>query len=99
MSAHHLRKAAAIVLERGLARGMLVDSQDRVCALGALRIAHFGSHEVLAVAHTSIEYLADQFAVRRTVGGSATAWSDQPGRQAEEVAAAFEATADRLERG
>ncbi len=78
-----LRKAAAIVREKGLAKGCSSDIAGRVCANEALSLASAGPFHQ---------------AVREFLGEPLIAdWNDRPERTAEDVAATFEAVADALD--
>lgn len=105
MSAETLRKAAQVLRERGLAKGYYRDESGCVCIKGALRIAHGGD---VGLPETFDDYVADLMVVARgvipgtvNVGGFAhdaiTVWNDEPERTAEEVIAALEAAAARLD--
>ncbi len=98
-SPERLRAAARIVRERGLARGRFEDDEGRVCAYGALRIALAGTVEVDWRVHKWSAFRADESALKDSIDRrqSITKWSDHPDRTADEVAAAFEAAADRLD--
>ncbi len=97
-SPERLRAAARIVRERGLAVAQFEDARGRVCTAGALRIASWGS-VCFSPGSSAAEYLEDREALGAVVDISAGVfeWNDHPDRTAEEVAAAFEAAADRLE--
>lgn len=105
MTAKTLRKAAGIVRERGLATGRYEDEEGRVCAKGALRLAHgYEATPRYVEDFPGPEYLSDHEAVRRSLPltgiglppGNIIVWSDQQ-TSAENVAAVFEAAAERLE--
>ena len=91
MSAETLRKAAAIVRQRGLAKGTFEDAAGRVCAHRSLRMVNPG-------AGGATEMRADLRAVFRVIDSiSILTWSDLPTTTAEDVAAAFERAAELVE--
>lgn len=100
MSAETLRKAAAIVRERGLAKGSYVRPDGRVCAEGALCMALGGSGRPSGLYPNSKyrEFVLAADVLKAHIGNvPVTVWNDADERTEEDVAAAFEAAAARLD--
>ena len=98
MIADTLRRAAAAVRERGLAKGRYQDAENRVCTFGALALACFGDVRTFAAESGEVESIAAE--VAREAGVPIyrlSEWNDAPERTADEVIAALEAAAARLE--
>lgn len=96
MSAATLRKAAAVVRERGLAKGTLEDSDGRVCGFGAVHVALTGA---AGLCTTFRECGKADAAFRGVTGRGLNFFSDDPSVTAEDVARALEAAAARMEAG
>lgn len=91
-----LRAAAERIRTGGWCQGRLGDCDGPVCALGAIKVA-MGGHPLGALGDTGRAALK---AVNETVGAdSLVLWNDAPGRTAEQVIEAFEATARRPKGG
>lgn len=97
-----LRGAAGIIAERGHAKGMLEDTDGRVCAIGALRIACFGTArnrgrydqgfdwDLYDDIYSHLEsYIHDELCVDGVM-----LYNDEPERTQAEVVAAFRAAAE-----
>lgn len=103
-----LRHAARIVLERGLARGIIGDGQGRVCLNGALLAAReIGSFAVSSAALAAVDrqvillrlpyqYRADGYGIRIN---PSIQWSNDWARDADEVAHVLKLTAETVELG
>jgi hypothetical protein len=80
-------KAAALIEDRGLARGVAQDSRGRLCIVGALNLAHGGE------AHDSSCPLRTFERFQDATGQMLRTWNDQRGRTKEEVVAKLRAVA------
>lgn len=104
-----LRRAAALISERGLVKGGLSDGQGAYCSLGALRMATAGSinppgldrglsAEDLDAYQYACVALRDEIRYYASTGsGSIPAWNDMPNRKKDEVSRVMLAAADRVE--
>lgn len=104
-----LRRAAALISERGLVKGGLSDGQGAYCSLGALRMATAGSinppgldrglsAEDLDAYQDACVALRDEIRYYASTGsGSIPAWNDMPNRKKDEVSRVMLAAADRVE--
>ena len=88
------RDAAQIIRERGHAKGELKTNDGRLCLIGALYEVLGEQEERPPVLVTWPPYLA----VRRVLADRwVSLWNDAPERTPEEVIAALETAADKLE--
>jgi hypothetical protein len=92
MSAATLRRAAQIVRERGWTQGRYEEEDGRMCVEGAMSLAH--GYQAPA---GNCDVVADLFALRQVTLENVVDWNDAPERTAEDVIAALEAAADRLD--
>lgn len=80
-----LWEAARLIEERGHARGALVTSDGRMCALGALNCAATGDPRD-TLKRSNVPGYAKAFnAIRARAGGSIVSWNNAPERTASEV--------------
>lgn len=95
-----LRGAAGIIAERGHAKGMLEDTDGRVCAIGALHIACFGRARPSLGNDSDWDLYNDIYShlesyVHNELGvDGVVLYNDKPERTQAEVVAAFRAAAE-----
>lgn len=94
-----LEKAAEVLDARGWCQGHYQDDQGQLCAVGAIRVATWGTarwdHS------NAVEYLASRMAQEAMsahlgVEDIAVGWNDRPGRTKDEVIDTFKHAAKEL---
>lgn len=95
---NHLRMAAQLIRERGLAKGERRSASGSLCLHGAISLAAYGNHQILngncPAELAVIRYLRSQGAEKIYDAGAA-GWNNAEERTAAEVIEALEAAAEQ----
>lgn len=87
-----LKKAKALIEERGWCRREYKDTRGCYCSLGACYVASGYEVEGASVLHDGdvTAYATAEKALERAIDSAVIRWNDSPGRTKDEVLAAFD---------